>query len=578
MNSVRLFAFLIGAGARNRVARQIARLKNPRYAVALVVGLAYFGYIFFGMGNGNGDDEAPRAGRAALEGIAPFVIAMFATWWWLRGGYESALAFSPAEVHFLFPAPLTRRSLIQFKLLRSQLAVVMSAVLLTVIVREGALPWYLRIVSFWAMLSALHFHQIVASLIRSNAAQQGSSGFYRTAIPIVIVGLAFIGLVWSVTAGLPDIRSAEGVADALRRLTSVLDRPVPRIALLPFQLVVAPVFAADLSSWLRAMPGAIVVLALHYVWVIRTEAAFEEGAARAGVKRAERIAAIRAGKAFSLAQSRTRRGQLLRFKLRPTGPPARAIVWKNMLAFVGQLRPLTLVILLVGIGAVFAVVVLSAGSWRSGVDAMALMGVIVAGMVTMFGPLGFRHDLRRDLEKVELLRTYPLSSHSLVAAELAATTITLTVVQFGCLAVTLLLLPFTSIPATQLPGILAIGAMAVVVLPAINALGIAIQNALALMFPGWLKIGADAPGGIEHMGQNILTILGTVFLLVVAMIGPLLIGAVVGGAMAPVLGVWAGVPMASFTWLALCGEVALLVWWLGGVYERLDPVEAGLLR
>ena len=39
-------AFLVGAGAKNRVVRQVRRLRQPRYLVATLAGLFYFWSVF----------------------------------------------------------------------------------------------------------------------------------------------------------------------------------------------------------------------------------------------------------------------------------------------------------------------------------------------------------------------------------------------------------------------------------------------------------------------------------------------------------------------------------------------------
>ena len=43
-----------------------------------------------------------------------------------HGPRERLLAFSPAELQFLFPAPVTRRQLVQFKLVRAQLVILVN--------------------------------------------------------------------------------------------------------------------------------------------------------------------------------------------------------------------------------------------------------------------------------------------------------------------------------------------------------------------------------------------------------------------------------------------------------------------
>ena len=55
--------------------------------------------------------------------LALFVIVLLA---WIIPHERAALTFTEAEVAFLFPAPVSRRTLIHFKLLRSQLRIFFS--------------------------------------------------------------------------------------------------------------------------------------------------------------------------------------------------------------------------------------------------------------------------------------------------------------------------------------------------------------------------------------------------------------------------------------------------------------------
>ena len=64
--------------------------------------------------------------------LALFVIVLLA---WIIPHERAALTFTEAEVAFLFPAPVTRRTLIHFKLLRSQLGIFFTTLLLTLFSR-----------------------------------------------------------------------------------------------------------------------------------------------------------------------------------------------------------------------------------------------------------------------------------------------------------------------------------------------------------------------------------------------------------------------------------------------------------
>ena len=70
-------------------------------------------------------------------------------------------------------------------------------------------------------------------------------------------------------------------------------------------------------------------LALHYIWVIRSDVAFEEPSVEASQKLAEKTAAARAGN-WQAAGKKFKRKRPP-FKLRPSGPPLMALVWKYLI-------------------------------------------------------------------------------------------------------------------------------------------------------------------------------------------------------------------------------------------------------
>jgi hypothetical protein len=113
-------------------------------------------------------------------------------------------------------------------------------------------------------------------------------------------------------------------------------------------------------------------------------------------------------------------------------------------------------------------------------------------------------------------------------------------------------------------------------LPAVNLLGMLIQNAAALLYPAWVRLGSGRPGGVEALGQNLLMMIGFVTLLALTMFLPLVIG---GGAfllLRPVLGLGAALPAAVATLTTMAYESVLIVEWLGRIFERTDPATAGI--
>ena len=58
------------------------------------------------------------------------------------------------------------------------------------------------------------------------------------------------------------------------------------LRVLPFRWAVAPLFAPVGAAFLRALPPALALLGLHYLWVVRAQASFEDAAIAQARKRA----------------------------------------------------------------------------------------------------------------------------------------------------------------------------------------------------------------------------------------------------------------------------------------------------
>src|SRR5436190_19904270 len=111
----------------------------------MVVCLIYM-WTFF-LRRSAGPSQAVRAAlqtadaRLGVElGIAVFIFILMSVIWLFESRKGAAmLAFTQADVHFLFPAPFTRRELIRYKVLRSQIGVLVTSALTTIFFRPARL-------------------------------------------------------------------------------------------------------------------------------------------------------------------------------------------------------------------------------------------------------------------------------------------------------------------------------------------------------------------------------------------------------------------------------------------------------
>ncbi len=545
----------------NRTRRYLRRLRDPRYAVAIIAGLAYVSLFLI---------RQPSHGSVAglpewLPALGSLGLLLLLARWWLWGGDRLALAFTGAEVHFLFPAPIPRRTLLHWKLWRPQGAILLNAMIWVVVFGRGRGHWF-DLISFWVIFSTIHLHRVGAALVRASLLEHGGSGLRRQWPALLLLLGVTAGLALGVSEAWPAFQAVNAgePAGILRALADALSSAPARIVLAPLHLLLAPLRAPATSEWLRTIWPAAVLLALHYLWVMRSDAAFEEAALRASAERARSLRERPGGS----PTARVYHGRPW-FPLRPTGPSAAAIVWKNL---VQVQRTLPVRAITVTFGVVLVVLFFAmtgpAGEFPT---LLGAFGVGITVMLVLFGPGRIRNDLRGDLPHLALLRCYPVEPWALVGAEVAGAALVLTAVEL--LAFALSLAAFTA----GGPGFLdASGAIlmlggALVILLVFNTFAILIQNAGALLFPAWIRVGPYRQAGIEALGQHLLTMTATILLVAVCLIPPVTAG-VAGWALligrSPGAAWGLGVGLAV---LAAAAEFFLLLGWLGAVFLRADP-------
>lgn len=566
-------AFLYQRTARNRLRRQLGRLREPRYLAAVVIGALY---LWWALVRNSAFQENPFFGTPRVSGIflalAALGVYAAAARWWLFGTDKGTLSFTPAEVQFLFPAPVTRRALIHAKLLRLQLVILLNTLIFSILLRGGAgtAEGWRRGVALWVFFSALALHRLGVAIVRASVLAEGAARRRRTArLSLAVFGAATLALAGAIAWQWPALRAAAAtdLGDLFTQIPVALAHPLAAVPLSIPRALVAPVFAGTLGSWLQSLPWALGILAAHYAWILRLDSRFEEAAIEASQHRAAVLQQLRAGQ-LRLPRSGTRKvASMPRLGVR--GLPEVAIAWKNVAAaFRAGAWKAQLLFQLV------ALVVLTVALHRAGgAGNAALVGVTsgVGAMLLFTGPLWTRFDLRQDLPRLAILKAWPLPGWRIVAAEIAGVTLLQSVAIATLLVVPVLQLLLAPEAAERARGAAPLLVAAAVLIPPVNALLFTIQNGVALYFPAWVRLGTN-DRGFESMGQGILTAGASFFVVVVAMVFPAA-AATITYLLAGALGPWRATAAAFAAAVVLLLQLVPAVAALGTRFEETEVTE-----
>jgi hypothetical protein len=562
---------------RNRLVGRFKRLKQPKYLVGAIVGGFYlyayfFRYLFRGFGGRPGMNLAVSSEhRLLFELVGALVLSIIVLLAWVIPHERAALTFTEAEVAFLFPAPVTRRALIHFKLLRSQLGIFFTSFVFTLLSRRFGGSAWIHALGWWLILSTLNLHFLGSSFARTMLLDHGISNRLRR---LLVFGLAvaMAGAVWVwARRTLPEPGSADTAnLDAIMDYAQRVLTAGPALYLLyPFRLVVRPFLAPDAMAFFGALAPALLLFLLHYLWVIYSDVAFEEASVEASQKLAVRIAAMRAGNWQGAKKNQKARSPW--FKLAATGPPATALLWKNLIGVSQVLSVrlwIVLIVVVVAVGVGFG-----SSAHNQGFSMMA--AILIAGALgysLLLGPQLLRLDFRQDLPLADILKTFPLRGWQIALGEILAPVVVLAACQWLLLLVGAGLVFY--LPGKQASLFLAIALGAAFLLPVLDLLVLLIPNAAVLLFPSWIQAGKDSPRGIEATGQRLIFAVGQFLVLLLALLPAAIAFTGVFFLMKLALGYAAAVPFAALAaTIILAVEAGFGVMLLGKLFERFDVSE-----
>ncbi len=583
----RAFFYLYATSVRNALAQRFKRLRQPKYLAGALVGGAYFYFFFFRNVFGGWRASAgaapplPADATPLYVSLAAALLLVVVALSWLLPNSRAALQFTESEVAFLFPAPVSRRMLIHFKLLRSQLGILVSSFFLTLIFRRSSALGgnaLTHAAGWWLILSTLNLHFLGASFARERLLNFGLNPWRRRLLVggVLVTVAAACWLIVRQSVPAPTEADVVSYATVTRYASSVLDQAPVSWVLAPFRFVVAPYLAANLPAFFAALGPALLLLIAHYFWVARSNVSFEEASMELATRRAERVAALRSGR-WRSARDLVKKPRPEPFRLAPRGWTAVAFLWKNLIA----LGPLFRFRVWLAACAVVVVGVSWLGADPGRAPMLKIVGAVammIAAWTLFVGPMLMRREVQQTLAHMDITKAYPMAGWQIVLGELLTPMLLLTFAEWLLLLTIVLCVGGTTRNPvlTLLLGTGGAFGLALIVPPLVGLM-LCIPYAGVLYFPAWAQASSGHGGGVEVMGQRLIFVAGYLVVLIVA-----ILPAAGAGGVVFVISNWltgsdwklGHVVTALLTALTISGvlvaELAGAVYWLGEKFTRFD--------
>ena len=479
-----------------------------------------------------------RADPHTVRNVAPFAILGFCVGNLFASFGEKAVAFTAAEVDFLFPAPFSRRSLLGFKIVKTSLGTLFTTFVFSVLLLRYSQWWVACFVGVWLTIQFMQLFAIAVVMVGQTIGER-VYGVARRGVLVAVLVIVAVVAAPRLAANLRD--------GPVEFMTRVHATTVGRLVLAPFDVfaraITAGVLFPDLVTWGGV---ALMIDLLMLAVVMGLDANYLETAATVSQKRYERIHRIRRGGIGGMSGGGNAN---LRIKPFPRFGGAGPIAWRQLTGAIRSTRGLLILLVII---AVPAISVLMGHRRGDSSAASSLVGMAVWINLLLVSMLKF--DFRDELDRLDLLRSLPIRPLAVASAELIAPVLVLTLVQL------LLLVAAAVSRLGDWPILLTAAAFAV----PFNLLLVGLENLLFLLFP--LRSAGLIAGDMQLFGRQMVVfvckfLLMLVALAVAATLG--LVGYILGGKSWAIFG--------AFAWVALCVVALAMVPLLARAYARFDP-------
>jgi hypothetical protein len=482
-----LLLWLRFRGWQRRMRSSLYTTKGLLFALAGVLFLlpcmcGWIGSFFLLQADGDGTDRleaVQRFGPLALLGMSLLNVVT-------ASGERAVVAFTPAEVNYLFAGPFSRRQLLGFKLLIQLLSLlVLSALMLLMssFLRLEAGSIWLR---YLGIVLAMVFMQLLAVALGFLAAAIGARAFNRGRK--LVLGLLLGVLLFSFLR-----LGGEALQQNSQTLLIRLEQSVSLQAILtPFRWFILAITAERFwpdFAYYGGLGLAIDLGMLLLVFVLDVH--YLESAAAASERIYAQLQRLRSGgPAAVMLRSTTR------YRFHMPGLPrwggVGPVAWRQLTTVPRSRASFVLAMMLLPLLAIPVLASLNE-SLRDSPAPGLLLGAQVIALTVFLSPF-VAFDFRGDLDHMDLLKSLPIGSVPLVTGQLLVPVLLISLIQgIGLIVIAL---------SIEHAAVLQTAATALAFVLPFNFLLFAVENLLFLLFPTRtvMPTGVD----VQAMGRQAL--------------------------------------------------------------------------
>lgn len=491
--------FLVTRTMKNLVKRSILRLRQPRYLLGAIVFLGYF----FGIVGRKSGLRNIAARHAEFNEVAMLIVSVLALIIilavWALPSTAPGLFFTETEIQFFFAGPVTRRQLLAYKILRSQMQTLFSAAFFSLFAFRGS-----HFLGLWIALAVMDVYMMFASFARARLKLAGVGWLGRLAILSTLLTILYFTVSAQVRSSTDlMVRALSGPRGAIGHAIATIAATPPLSTI----LYVPHVLASAVYGPSPLVPS-LITLALGFALFFLTtqfDTSFEDASIVASQRALARRARVRGMRSGSSTAAVNR--MPAPFKLSERGRPEVALIWKNM---IGAIRISAFPFFIVLVPLVLAATAGVFHTKRGAVEAVGMMGLMMTALFVFLGPQTVRTDLRTDILRLDVIKTYPISAESLLIGELGASLILVSIFEIVMLLASVSILQFGSghFNFFTTPEFIV---SALVFLIPVCAIQLLIQNGAVILFPAW-NLQTDNTR-FSAIGQRVLVALGSLMTL-----------------------------------------------------------------